>query len=75
MADWFKIGNDLAQDAYDQMVEAYPASGMVSDEALEKDLEVARQAGSIKGRVPLSRVVDFQFVRKARSELSGEKPS
>jgi ABC-type nitrate/sulfonate/bicarbonate transport system substrate-binding protein len=74
MADWFKIGNDLAQDAYEQMVEAYPASGMVSDEALEKDLEVARQAGAIKGRVPLSHVVDFQFVREAHHELSGKKP-
>ncbi len=74
MGDWFKISDDLAQNAYDQMVQAYPANGMVSDEALEKDLEVARQTGAIKGRVPLSRVVDFQFVREARQELSGEKP-
>lgn len=72
--DWFKISDDLAQNAYDQMVQAYPANGMVSDQALEKDLEVARQTGAIKGRVPLSRVVDFQFVREARQELSGEKP-
>jgi NitT/TauT family transport system substrate-binding protein len=70
MTDWFKISNDLARDAYEQMVEAYPASGMVSDEALEKDLDVARQAGAIKGRVPVSQVVDFQFVREARKELS-----
>jgi NitT/TauT family transport system substrate-binding protein len=74
MGDWFKISDDLAQNAYDQMVQAYPANGMVSDQALEKDLEVARQTGAIKGRVPLSRVVDFQFVREARQELSGEKP-
>ena len=72
MGDWFKISDDLAQNAYDQMVQAYPANGMVSDQALEKDLEVARQTGAIKGRVPLSRVVDFQFVREARQELSGE---
>ena len=74
MGDWFKISDDLAQNAYDQMVQAYPANGMVSDQALEKDLELARQTGAIKGRVPLSRVVDFQFVREARRELSGEKP-
>lgn len=74
MGDWFKISDDLAQNAYDQMVQAYPANGMVSDQALEKDLEIARQTGAIKGRVPLSRVVDFQFVREARQELSGEKP-
>ncbi len=74
MGDWFKISDDLAHNAYDQMVQAYPANGMVSDQALEKDLEVARQTGAIKGRVPLSRVVDFQFVREARQELSGEKP-
>ena len=74
MGDWFKITDDLAQNAYDQMVQAYPANGMVSDQALERDLEVARQTGAIKGRVPLSRIVDFQFVREARQELSGEKP-
>jgi NitT/TauT family transport system substrate-binding protein len=74
MGDWFKISDDLAQNAYDQMVQAYPANGMVSDQALEKDLEVARQTGAIKGRVPVSRVVDFQFVREARQELSGDKP-
>ncbi|MCE3240242.1 MAG: NMT1-like family protein [Deltaproteobacteria bacterium] len=73
MGDWFKISDDLAQNAYDQMVQAYPANGMVSDQALEKDLEIARQTGAIKGRVPLSRIVDFQFVREARQELSGEK--
>jgi NitT/TauT family transport system substrate-binding protein len=74
MGEWFKISDDLAQNAYDQMVQAYPANGMVSDQALEKDLEVARQTGAIKGRVPLSRIVDFRFVRGARQELSGEKP-
>ena len=74
MGDWFKIGEDLAQNAYDQMIEAYPANGMVTDEALEKDLEVARQTGAIKGRVPISRVIDFQFVREARQELSRGKP-
>jgi hypothetical protein len=56
------------------MVEAYPPNGMVADEALEKDLEIARQIGAIKNRVPLSRVVDFQFVKAARGELSGKKP-
>jgi NitT/TauT family transport system substrate-binding protein len=74
MGEWFKISDDLAQNAYDQMVQAYPANGMVSDQALEKDLEVARQTGAIKGRVPLSRIVEFRFVRGARQELSGEKP-
>jgi NitT/TauT family transport system substrate-binding protein len=74
MADWFKISNALAQDAYDQMIEAYPESGITSDEALEKDLEVARQTGAIKGDVAMSRVIDFQFVKEARRELSGKKP-
>ena len=73
MVDWFKISPDLAYDAYEQMVEVYPASGVVSDEALEKDLEVARQTGAIKGRVPLARIVDFQFVNEARRELSAKK--
>jgi ABC-type nitrate/sulfonate/bicarbonate transport system substrate-binding protein len=73
MVDWFKIRGEQAQEAYSQMVEAYPANGIVGDDILEKDLEIARQTGAIKSRVALSRVVDFQFVREARQELSGRK--
>jgi hypothetical protein len=73
VADWLKVSSDLAQESYSQMIEAYPLNGTVSDEALEKDLEIARQAGAIKDRVPLSRVVDFRFVKEARSELSARK--
>lgn len=73
VADWFKVSSDLAQESYSQMIEAYPPNGTVSDEALEKDLEIARQTGAIKDRVPLSRVVDFRFVKEARSELSARK--
>lgn len=73
MNDWFKISGDIAQEAYDQMIEAYPLNGMASDEVLEKDLEISRQVGAIKGQVPLSRVVDFQLLKEARNELSGKR--
>ena len=74
MVSWFKINGEQAQEAYGQMIEAYPAAGMVADEVIEKDLEIARQTGTIKNRVALSRVVDFRFVKAARGELSGNKP-
>ena len=74
MVTWFKINSEQAQEAYGQMIEAYPATGMVADEVIEKDLEIARQTGAIKTRVALSRVVDFRFVKAARGELSGNKP-
>jgi len=74
MVTWFKVTAEQAQDAYAQMIEAYPPNGIVADEVIEKDLEIARQTGAIKTRVPLSRVVDFQFARAARAELSIKKP-
>jgi hypothetical protein len=55
------------------MIEAYPVNGLVSEDALEKDLDMARHTGAIKGRVLLSRVVDFQLVREARQEISAKK--
>jgi hypothetical protein len=72
-ADWFKIHSDLAQESYDRMIEAYPPGGIVPDEAIEKDLEIARQAGVVKTRVPLSRVVDFRLVKEVRAELSSRQ--
>jgi ABC-type nitrate/sulfonate/bicarbonate transport system substrate-binding protein len=74
MVAWFRVNAEQAQEAYSQMVEAYPANGIVADEVIEKDLDIARQTGAIKNRVPLSRVVDFQFVKAARRELSGKTP-
>jgi len=74
MVAWFKVNAEQAQEAYGQMIEAYPPNGVVPDEVIEKDLEIARQTGAIKNRVPLSRVVDFQFVKAARAELSVKKP-
>jgi hypothetical protein len=73
IGDWFKIGSDLAQASYRQMVDIYPASGMVTDEAIAKDLEMAGQVGGFKERVPVSRVVDFRWVKEARAELSGRR--
>jgi ABC-type nitrate/sulfonate/bicarbonate transport system substrate-binding protein len=73
MVAWFKVNSEQAQEAYSQMVEAYPPNGIVADEVIEKDLEIARQTGAITNRVPLSRVIDFRFVKAARGELSGKK--
>mgnify|MGYP003578553729 CR=1 FL=1 len=47
---------------------------MVADEGIEKDIEIARQTGAIKNRVPLSRVVNLQFVKAPRGKLSLKKP-
>jgi ABC-type nitrate/sulfonate/bicarbonate transport system substrate-binding protein len=73
IGEWFKIGNDLAQTSYRPMVEIYPASGMVTDEAITRDLEMAGQVGGIKERVAVSRVVDFRWVKEARAELMETK--
>jgi len=73
IGDWFRIGSDLAQAAYGQMIDIYPSNGMASDEAIQKDLEIARQVGAVKDHVPVSRVVDFRWVKEARAELSGKK--
>ena len=74
MVAWFKVSAEQAQAAYGQMIEAYPPNGMASDEVIEKDLEIARQTGAIKNSVPLSRVIDFRFVKAARGEVSVNKP-
>lgn len=69
MADWFNIDGETAADSYDQMILAYPLNGMTSTEVLEKDLEISRQLGAIKGAVPLSRVVDFRILEEVQREF------
>jgi NitT/TauT family transport system substrate-binding protein len=69
MTQWFGIGQEVANESYDQMILAYPINGTTSPEALRTDLEIARQLGGIQADVPLSRVVDFQLLREVQKEL------
>lgn len=69
MGNWFGIDDETAAESYDQMILAYPLSGTTSTEVLEKDLEISRQLGAIKGAVPLSRVVDFRILEEVQREL------
>ena len=69
MVDWFSVNSETATDSYDQIIQAYPPDGKTSAEVLEKDLEISRQLGAIKGTVPLSRVVNFKMLDEVAREL------
>ena len=69
MVDWFSVNSETATDSYDQIIQAYPPDGRTSAEVLEKDLEISRQLGAIKGTVPLSRVVNFKMLDEVAREL------
>jgi hypothetical protein len=66
-----QVGSDLAQRM--GKCRHLSSGGMVADEFMEKDLEIAGQVGGIKDRVPVSRVVDFRWVKEARAELSSRR--
>lgn len=72
MVDWFNVDRETAADSYDQIILAYPPDGRTSAEVLEKDLEISRQLGAIKGTVPLSRVVNFKMLDEVARELGAK---
>ena len=72
MVDWFNVDRETATDSYDQIILAYPPDGRTSTEVLEKDLEISRQLGAIKGTVPLSRVINFKMLDEVARELGAK---
>jgi NitT/TauT family transport system substrate-binding protein len=68
MSKW-KMERDVAEKAFDLMLSTWSESGTASDQAVQIGIEESLKVSSSKQTVPLSRVIDFSFVRDVSREL------
>jgi ABC-type nitrate/sulfonate/bicarbonate transport system substrate-binding protein len=68
MSKW-KMERDVAEKAFDLMISTWSESGTASDQAVQVGIEESLKVSSSKQSVPLSRVIDFSFVREVSREL------
>jgi NitT/TauT family transport system substrate-binding protein len=71
MSKW-KMERDVAEKAFDLMLSTWSESGTASDQAVQVGIEESLKVSSSKQTVPLSRVIDFSFVREVSRELKTE---
>jgi NitT/TauT family transport system substrate-binding protein len=68
MSKW-KMELDVAEKAFDLMLSTWSETGTASDQAVQIGIEESLKVSSSKQSVPLSRVIDFSFVRDVSREL------
>jgi NitT/TauT family transport system substrate-binding protein len=71
MSKW-KMERDVAEKAFDLMLSTWSENGTASDQAVQTGIEESLKVSSSKQSVPLSRVIDFSFVRDAYRELKAK---
>lgn len=68
MSKW-KMERDVAEKAFDLMLKTWSENGLASEQAVQVGIEESLKVTSSKQSVPVSRVVDFSFVREVYREL------
>jgi ABC-type nitrate/sulfonate/bicarbonate transport system substrate-binding protein len=71
MSKW-KMERDVADKAFDLMLKTWSENGLASDRAVQDSIEESLKVSSSKQSVPISRVVDFSFVRDVYRELQAK---
>ena len=71
MSKW-QMEPDVAEKAFDLMVKTWSENGLASDQAVQLAIEESLKITSGKQAVPVSRVVDFSFVRKVYREIKAK---
>jgi NitT/TauT family transport system substrate-binding protein len=68
----WKMEREVAEKAFDLMLKTWSENGQASDQAVQVGIEESLKVTSSKQSVPVSRVVDFSFVREAYRELTAK---
>jgi NitT/TauT family transport system substrate-binding protein len=66
---WFKLDQEVAAATYDLALGAYSPDGEVNEKGIRLSMDLARLTGKFEKEISPSDVVDFTFLRRARSEL------
>jgi len=70
-ARW-KVERDVAEKAFDLVLKTWSDNGLVTDQAVQAGIDESLKLAGSKQQVPVSRVVEFSFVREAYRELKAK---
>jgi NitT/TauT family transport system substrate-binding protein len=68
LADYLKITPAQAAKAYDASMNSFSDDGLISDKAVNVDVQLARERLKITKEIPLSQLVDWSLVREIKAE-------
>jgi NitT/TauT family transport system substrate-binding protein len=68
MKDW-KLNKELANGVFESITRGFTRTGEVAEEGIKAEINMARERLKISEEIPNSRVINFQLLREARSNL------
>jgi NitT/TauT family transport system substrate-binding protein len=74
-AQWLKQDLPVARGGYEIYVRAMSPDGLISDQAIRRDIEAARVAVNVKDESRMTNIVDFTILREALRELKTSLPN
>jgi ABC-type nitrate/sulfonate/bicarbonate transport system substrate-binding protein len=74
-AQWLKQDLPVARGGYGIYVRAMSPDGLISDQAIQRDIEAARVAVNVKDESRMTNIVDFTILREALRELKTSLPN
>jgi NitT/TauT family transport system substrate-binding protein len=74
-AEWLKQDLSIANGGYEIYIRAMSADGLISDQAIRRDIEAARLSVNAKHENGVNKVIDFTILREALGELKISLPN
>ena len=68
LADYLKITPSQAAKAYDASMDSFSDDGLISDKAVNMDVQLAKERLKMTKEIPLSQLVDWSLVREIKAE-------
>ena len=68
LSDYPNITRSQAAKAYDASMNSFSDDGLISDKAVNVDVQLARERLKITKEIPLSHLVDWSLVKEIKAE-------
>jgi NitT/TauT family transport system substrate-binding protein len=68
LSDYLNITTSQAAKAYDASMNSFSDDGLISDKAVNVDVQLARERLKITREIPLSQLVDWSVIREIKAE-------
>jgi NitT/TauT family transport system substrate-binding protein len=68
LSDYLKITSSQSAKAYDASIQSFSDDGLISDKAVNVDVQLTKERLKMTKEIPLSQLVDWSLVREIKAE-------
>jgi hypothetical protein len=70
LSDYLRLTPAQSEKTYDASINSFTEDGLISDSAVNVDVQLTKERLKITKEIPLSQLIDWSLVREVKAELS-----